>query len=192
MDRCLHVFDATGLIKQFLRELPDPLITMRLHDTFIKAYQENKDEKRRLEHILMLCILLPWEHLSTLRYTMRFLAKVAKHSEFNKMSAGNIAVCLTPNLMYTHSKNDKLNVTESKLLEIQTSIVELLIENGRYVGMVTPSLEERSSMMKGCFGCSEDELDVADDPKSKKKKRRSGSLQGKSWKRCGIIFMDKI
>ncbi len=32
-----HPLDVASLIKQFFRELPDPLLTARLHDTFLKV-----------------------------------------------------------------------------------------------------------------------------------------------------------
>ena len=32
-----HPYDVASLIKQFFRELPDPLLTAKLHDTFLKV-----------------------------------------------------------------------------------------------------------------------------------------------------------
>ncbi|XP_013409939.2 rho GTPase-activating protein 11B-like [Lingula anatina] len=175
-----NVFDVTSLIKQFFRELPDSLLTTRLHDVFIKCHQLQESDSR-LKHIQLMCLLLPLENLSTLKFTMQCCAEIASHSENNKMNMSNLAVVLTPNLIHTNSKSEKMTQVEGQLLAAQTSIIELLIEHSADIGMVDESLQERSHMMSTCFA-SEDELDrscdESEEPKSKKKKRRSGSLQG--------------
>ena len=102
------------------------------------------------------------------------------------MDVPNLAVCLAPNLLHTNSRNDKMNSNESKLLQIQTSIVQYLITNAESIGMVSDSLYERTTLMLSCFA-SEDELEKSDAgmcneshtyKKKKSKKKRSGSFQG--------------
>ena len=46
----------------------------------------------------------------------------------------NLAVCLAPNILHANSKSDKMNTSESKLLQIQTSIVQLLINSADRIG----------------------------------------------------------
>ncbi|XP_046564919.1 rho GTPase-activating protein 11A-like [Haliotis rubra] len=180
------IYDLTTLIKQFFRELPEPLFTSLYHDTFIKCYQLD-DTKAASEAIHALCLLLPAEHLSTLRFIMQLLSFIASHSDDNKMDAANLAVVLAPNIMHVNSKSEKMNSTEEKLLQIQTAIVELLIKEAEKVGMVSSSLYQRTTLMTECFGvATDDELDASDDNtledskdmKKKKKRKRSGSLQG--------------
>ena len=171
--------DVAGLIKQFFRELPDPLLTHKLHDTFLKCYNMETDALR-VQSTLLLCLILPWHHLSTLRFMVQFLSKVASHCENNKMDVQNLAVCLAPNLLHTTAKCEKI-VSESRLLQMQTNVVQLLICHSEDIGMISGSLYDRSSLLS-CFPASEDELeksiDGLDDSKPKKKKKRSGSLQG--------------
>ncbi|XP_046351286.2 uncharacterized protein LOC124131838 [Haliotis rufescens] len=180
------IYDLTTLIKQFFRELPEPLFTSLYHDTFIKCYQLD-NTKSVTEAIHALCLLLPAEHLSTLRFIMQLLNFIASHSDDNKMDAANLAVVLAPNIMHVNSKSEKMNSTEEKLLQIQTAIVELLIKDAEKVGMVSSSLYQRTTLMTECFGVqTDDELDASDDNtledskdmKKKKKRKRSGSLQG--------------
>jgi hypothetical protein len=178
--------DVAGLIKQFFRELPDPLFTSRLHDTFLKCYSLDSDDAR-VTAILLLCHQLPWRHLSTLRYMTLFLQKVAHNCDLNKMDIANLAVCVTPNFMHSNNtnKSDKMNMTESKWLQIQTSIVQMLILYAGDIGMVPDSLYERSVLMSTCFP-TDDELEkseavheeVSNKTNNKKKKKRSASLQG--------------
>ena len=55
-----------------------------------------------MEATLLLCLLLPMEHLSTLRFTMGLLSRLAAHSTHNKMDVGNLAVVLAPNIMHVN------------------------------------------------------------------------------------------
>lgn len=96
------------------------------------------------------------------------------------MDVANLAVCLAPNILHNNAKSDKMNSTESKLLQTQKSIVQLLMTHSDHIGMVSNSLFERTALMTQCFQ-SEDELERSGETEEtgkKKKKRRSGSLQG--------------
>ncbi|ESO84455.1 hypothetical protein LOTGIDRAFT_236248 [Lottia gigantea] len=179
-----NVNDVTGLIKQFYRELPEPLFTSVYHDTFIRCYQLGSLPVAT-HAILLLCLLLPSEYLSALRYTMKLLAFIALHSDTNKMDVGNLAVVLAPNIMHVNSKSEKMNSTEEKLIQIQTAVVELLIKNADCVGLVSDDLYERTCKMVEIYG--EEDLDASDDntledskdcKKKEKKRKRSGSFQG--------------
>lgn len=96
--------------------------------------------------------------------------------------------CITlDNVLYFifTSRSQKMNSTEEKLLQLQTSIVELLITNAPRIGVVSEDLFQRTALMNECFG-TEDELEASDDNtledskevKKKKHRKRSGSLQG--------------
>ena len=76
--------DLAALVKQFFRELPDPLLTSRHHDTFLLAYGL-EDEGVRESAILLICLLLPTHHLSALRFFMMFLRRISAKAVENKM-----------------------------------------------------------------------------------------------------------
>ena len=84
--------------------------------------------------------------------------------------------------------------------QVQRSIIEVLIENAQSIGMVSESLYHRVQMLSSCFPASEDELDRSceqlddtDNSKAgKKKKRRSGSLQGGRLTHWILGDMDRI
>ena len=184
-------FDLAALIKQFFRELPDPLLTTKLHDTFLKC-QQLQEERDRVQAMLLVCHLLPLHHLTTLRYTMLFLRRVAECSDSNKMDVPNLAVCMAPNLMYVMpSKSDKVTSKEDliQLQNLQTTVIQYLIANAENIGMVSADLHKRTTAMGECF--SEDELLEKSDANinestsksTKKKKKRSGSFQGEPRKK---------
>ncbi|XP_076464464.1 uncharacterized protein LOC143296429 [Babylonia areolata] len=180
-----NIHDVTGLVKQFFRELPEPLFTCVFHDTFVRCY--HLDPSKQVEAMLLLCLMLPMEHLSTLRFTMKLLSRLAAHCSQNKMDVGNLAVVLAPNIMHVNSRSQKMNATEEKLLQIQTAIVGMLIRKAESIGVVSDGLHQRTVLMTECFG-TEDELDASDDNTledskdtrevRKKARKRSNSLQG--------------
>lgn len=182
-----NIHDVTSLIKQFFRELPEPLIIPIYHDAFIKSFQlpAEKDPK---EALLRLCLLLPLENLGTLRYTMHLLQRVSQRSEKNKMTCNNLALVIAPNLMGGGAgpkNNQKMTGAEEKVLHIQTCIVEFLIKHWEHVAVVPAPLRHQLNMMSECFA-TDDDLDMSDDNTldegketvRKKKRRRSGSLTG--------------
>ncbi|XP_052769615.1 uncharacterized protein LOC128209571 isoform X2 [Mya arenaria] len=179
-----NVYDVTALVKQFFRELPEPLFTSVYHDTFVRCYQlENSEEATRA--VLLACLLLPSEHATTLQYIMKLLAKIATHSEKNKMDSTNLAVVLAPNLMHMNSKSETMKSSEEKLLQVQTAIVELLIKQANLVCLVEDEMIEKTAFMSEVFS-TDDELDASEDNlddtketrKKDKKRKRSGSFQG--------------
>ena len=180
-----NIVDVTVLIKQFFKCLPEPLFTSTYHDAFVRCIQL-PDKKEAKHSVLLLCLLLPGEHLSTIKYMMNLLKNIAKNSDKNKMDATNLSVVLAPNFLYLNSKSEKMNSVEEKLLQFQTLVVEVLIRNAEDIGFVSDSLYERTLLMTECFG-TDDELDASsealeesrDCKKKEKKRKRSGSFTGK-------------
>ena len=111
-----HPFDVIGLIKQFFREMPNPLLTSQLHDTFVRCLSVESEQVRHMTALLT-CLLLPTPQLATLRYLMHHLQCVASNSTHNKIDIGNLAVCLAPNLLYGVTRtNGKVNSNEQRKL----------------------------------------------------------------------------
>ncbi|XP_064622243.1 rho GTPase-activating protein 11A-like [Lineus longissimus] len=178
--KILSIDDVANLIKQFLRELPEPLIVTEFQELFTKC-QEQEDESKQIEGMMMLCSLLPCAHLGTLKFIVSLLARVVRNSTKNKMDTSNLAMVMTPNFMVTSSgkvKNEKANVGEEKNLMVQTAVVELLIRNADRIGVIPEYLEERVELLESLPMSDDEHFDQTDGLKPRKKKRRSGSLQG--------------
>jgi len=171
------VLDFAGLLKQFLRELPEPLLTSQLQDAFLGCYDLVPPSKR-ISAVLLLCHLLPRHNLSALRYICTFLRRVVDRSFHNKMDAANIAICLAPNIFHTSSTSAVIGSDATKsMLTGQAGIVQLLIDHADEIGVVSSDLHERVTMMTECFSDS-----VLDDCELEttecREKKRSGSFQG--------------
>jgi len=168
------VLDFAGLLKQFLRELPEPLLTTHLQDVFVSCYDLSPLSKRAAA-VLLLCHLLPRHNLSTLRYICTFLRRVVERSAHNKMDAANVAICLAPNIF--HASSVTMSTVTKSLLSHQAGVVEVLIDHAYEIGVVTDDLHERVAMMSDCF--SDSVLDDGElDSTECRDKKRTGSLQG--------------
>jgi len=175
------VFDFAGLLKQFLRELPEPLLTGHLQDAFLNCYDIAPPPKRAAA-VLLLCHLLPKHSLSTLRYICAFLRRVVSRSVHNKMDAANVAICLAPNIFHASSAS-AVTVSDAtkSMLTAQTGVVELLIDHADEIGDVSTDLHERAAMMSECFSDSMLDDGELDSTECRSEKKRSGSFQGEQY-----------
>ncbi|KAL7930405.1 hypothetical protein V8C35DRAFT_163111 [Trichoderma chlorosporum] len=94
------VNSVTGLLKQFFRDLPDPLFTTEHHSSFINA-AKHEDEVVRRDSLHAIINSLPDPNYATLRALMLHLHRVIDNSHVNRMNSHNLAVILGPTLMGT-------------------------------------------------------------------------------------------
>ncbi|KAL6713559.1 Rho GTPase-activating protein [Lecanora helva] len=91
---------VAGLLKQFFRELPDPLLTGEHYQDFIDAARIDDDITRR-DSMHATINSLPDPNYATLRALTLHLNRVQDHSAVNRMNAGNLAIIFGPTLMGT-------------------------------------------------------------------------------------------
>jgi len=92
------IASVTTLLKHFLRDLPDPLLTAAQYPAFIQAARLEDDIVRR-DSIHALVNALPDPNYATLRVLALHLHRVAQHSARNKMTNSNLAIVFAPTLM---------------------------------------------------------------------------------------------
>jgi Rho GTPase-activating protein RGD1 len=92
------IASVTTLLKHFLRDLPDPLLTANQYSDFIKA-SKFEDNIVRRDQIHEQVNNLPDPNYATLRVLAIHLHRVAQHSERNKMTHNNLAIVFAPTLM---------------------------------------------------------------------------------------------
>ena len=144
------VLDVAALLKQFLRELPQPVVPRIYHSLLASAFSSGE----RLQNMTLCLLLLPQDHLASLSFLMRHLSKVAQSSNVNKMTATNLAIVLSPNLLpvqdslslpsHAQTKVDKKTVDlNNKKLKLHTDILEWMIIHSDSVGYVDAVIMER-------------------------------------------------
>ncbi|KAL8605725.1 hypothetical protein ACOMHN_041132 [Nucella lapillus] len=115
---------VTSAIKNYLRSLPEPLMTYKLHDQFIKAAKQESKTLRKLD-VLKYCHMLPKANFNMLEMLIGHLKRVSDKWEENKMTVANLGVCFGPSLMRPEEE------TVAAIMDIKfcNIIIELLINN---------------------------------------------------------------
>lgn len=95
-------FDVADMVKQYFRDLPEPIFTSKLCESFLHIYQYvPKDQQLFAAQAAIL--LLPDENREALKMLLYFLRDVVASSSENQMTQTNIAVCLAPSLFHLNS-----------------------------------------------------------------------------------------
>ncbi|KAL4670647.1 hypothetical protein H8957_010396 [Semnopithecus entellus] len=94
--------DAASLLKLFIRELPQPLLSVEYLKAF-QAVQNLPTKKQQLQALNLLVILLPDANRDTLKALLEFLQRVIDNKEKNKMTVMNVAMVIAPNLFMCHA-----------------------------------------------------------------------------------------
>ncbi|CAL8303707.1 unnamed protein product [Merluccius merluccius] len=134
-----------GALKSYLRELPEPLMTTELYDEWIQA-SNIQDMDKRLQGLLGACEKLPTDNLNNFRYLIKFLSKLTEYQDANKMTPGNMAIVLGPNLLWTH--------TDANITEMMTTV------SLQIVGIIEPIIQHADWFfpgdiefnLTGCYG----------------------------------------
>ncbi|KAH8674624.1 hypothetical protein BGZ60DRAFT_275519 [Tricladium varicosporioides] len=121
-----NVVQVAALLKKYLRELPDPLLTFKLHRLFI-ASQKIADENKRRRILHLTCCLLPKAHRDCLEILCSFFNWVASFHQVDeesgsKMDTHNLATVIAPNILFTNAKTP----VDDNFLAIE--VVHTLIE----------------------------------------------------------------
>uniref|UniRef100_A0A8D3CCK5 Rho-GAP domain-containing protein n=1 Tax=Scophthalmus maximus TaxID=52904 RepID=A0A8D3CCK5_SCOMX len=140
--------DVAGLVKQFFRELPEPLLPTELQEAFLKAQQLSAAEDRTSATTLLSCVL-PDRNLGVLRHFFDFLHNVSQRSAENKMDSSNLSVILAPNLLHS-GDTEKMNANTEKRLKLQAAVVQCFIENATSFGVLPQFLQAKVPAMMGC------------------------------------------
>ncbi|XP_077482135.1 rho GTPase-activating protein 44 isoform X7 [Stigmatopora argus] len=116
-----------GALKSYLRELPEPLMTFELYNDWIQA-SIIPDQDKRLQALRGACDKLPPANNNNFRYLIKFLSKLTEYQDVNKMTPGNIAIVLGPNLLWTHSDGNITEMMTTVSLQI-VGIIEPVIQH---------------------------------------------------------------
>ncbi|XP_077483243.1 ral interacting protein isoform X1 [Amblyomma americanum] len=92
---------VASLLKQFLRELPDPVLTSELGPKFEEA-AAIKDETRRVETIQKLIEQLPTPNRLLLSWVFVHMTNVIRMEKHNKMNLQNVSIVLSPSMQISH------------------------------------------------------------------------------------------
>ncbi|XP_027250657.1 unconventional myosin-IXb isoform X5 [Cricetulus griseus] len=115
----------TGVLKQWLRELPEPLMTFAQYGDFLRAV-ELPEKQEQLVAIYAVLDHLPEANHTSLERLIFHLVKVALLEDVNRMSPGALAIIFAPCLLRCPDNSDPLTSMKD-VLKI-TTCVEMLIK----------------------------------------------------------------
>ncbi|XP_013128807.1 unconventional myosin-IXb isoform X3 [Oreochromis niloticus] len=118
------IHTISGLIKRWLRELPDPLMTFSLYHDFLHAV-ELPEEEEKIKAVYQKIEELPPANFSTLERLIFHLVRVAKEEEHNKMSPSALAIVFAPCILRSPDSDDPLLCMKD--VSRTTLCVEILI-----------------------------------------------------------------
>uniref|UniRef100_A0A8D0EIK7 Rho GTPase-activating protein 10 n=1 Tax=Strix occidentalis caurina TaxID=311401 RepID=A0A8D0EIK7_STROC len=138
-----EVKTITSAMKQYLRSLPEPLMTYELHGEFIIPAKSGSPESR-VNAVHFLVHKLPEKNKEMLEILVKHLANVSKHAKRNLMTVANLGVVFGPTLMRPQEET----VAAIMDLKFQNIVVEILIENHEKIFKTLPdaTLPEPISM----------------------------------------------
>ncbi|NWJ07091.1 RHGBA protein, partial [Crypturellus undulatus] len=137
--------DVAGLLKQFFRELPEPILPPHLQEGLFKAQQLGNE--RKTATLLLLCLMAD-RTIEALRYFFNFLKTVSLRSHENRMDSSNLAVIFAPNLLHS-SENEKMTANTEKKIRLQAAVVQTLIDHASEIGQVPEFISEKIPAMLG-------------------------------------------
>ncbi|XP_054629137.1 rho GTPase-activating protein 6-like isoform X3 [Dunckerocampus dactyliophorus] len=159
LDEEHSVHDVAALLKEFLRDMPDPLLTKELYTAFINTTLLDPDEQQIVTQLLV--YLLPACNSDTLHRLLEFLSTVADHAHDrqgkdgqeitgNKMTSLNLATIFGPNLLHKLKSSDKeFSVQSFARAEESTAVIAALqrmIASYQTLFMVPPDLQNEVLM----------------------------------------------
>jgi hypothetical protein len=123
------VVQIAALLKRYLRELPDPLMTHKLYKLWLVA-SKIPDDERRQYCLHLVCCLLPKSHRDCLEILFCFLKWAGSFHQVDeevgsKMDIKNLATVIAPNVLLDKNKTSALDSDPMYAIEA----VEVLINN---------------------------------------------------------------
>ncbi|KAG1941435.1 unconventional myosin-IXa [Pimephales promelas] len=113
-----------SVFKQWLRDLPNPLMTFELYEEFLRA-MGLQDKKEVIRGVYSIIDQLSRTHLNTLERLIFHLVRIALQEETNRMSANALAIVFAPCILRCPDTIDPLRSVQD--IGKTTACVELII-----------------------------------------------------------------
>ncbi|XP_043261906.1 uncharacterized protein LOC122402841 [Colletes gigas] len=149
-DQCPH--DVAALLKEYFRDLPDPLLCRDLYQAFVHT-QKIRNRRLQQEALQHLIQLLPTPNRETLWALLSFLSVVAANSDDrktdtgewipgNKMDTTNLATVFAPNILHCVKPGQRSEVSAERAEERidVINVVRALLEHATTLFTVPAAL----------------------------------------------------
>lgn len=154
-----NVHDVAAILKKYLREIPEPLLTNDLYPYFLQLFDVSNDENIRLKYIQCLVCLLPPSHLVAMEFIFELLVEIARNAERTQMTASNLARVLAPTILRHGSReagssgslSASQEVAGAGLPELETAaeVIEYMLQTYPRWGRITSPRARPFMMLYG-------------------------------------------
>uniref|UniRef100_A0A0X3Q9S6 Rho GTPase-activating protein 24 n=1 Tax=Schistocephalus solidus TaxID=70667 RepID=A0A0X3Q9S6_SCHSO len=108
---------AAGLLKLYLRELPEPVIPFQFYDR-LKATGYRIDDGQDLQPVISILETLPAPNYTLLQFLCQFLFEISEHSSENRMTVENLASVFAPNILRQAEEDPDIEMAASPILSV--------------------------------------------------------------------------
>ncbi|CDH57283.1 hypothetical protein RO3G_08289 [Lichtheimia corymbifera JMRC:FSU:9682] len=159
------IHTITGVVKKYLRALPEPVIPRHLHSRFLQtASSLNDNNTADLEDLAHLILELPRLHRHLLCYILILAGTIQQHADVNMMCADALAVVLAP----VSTGLEQLlqhNVTKKKRqLLRREEMTDLVQTNAQWTMVWTAMIENYETLLDRCMPKMDENDQKDDDP----------------------------
>ncbi|XP_022204514.2 rho GTPase-activating protein 19 [Nilaparvata lugens] len=135
------VHDCASVLKTFLAELSEPLLTEAYYPAYCQIAElclsESTSESRLQCALQLLLLLLPSENWTVLKNVLNMLQLISTYEAHNKMNADNLATLFTPHLLCPRKLTPEAFHSSSQML---SHVVSFMIRSGSELFQVPPRL----------------------------------------------------
>jgi len=104
----IDIHAVTGLLKLYLRELPEALFTNALYKKFFDAFGILNNEEKSSK-LIELFLQLPLVNQNTINFIIEHLTNVNNYENYNKMSLNNLATVFGPTMIFPNNNSSNLS-----------------------------------------------------------------------------------
>lgn len=154
-DESRFTFDASddeatvvaGVLKLYLRQLPEPVLPMPWEDRVKYTHERQEQIQTGFASLKGRIRRLPGINQATLRAIIEHLAKIASHSDQNKMNASNLSIIFGP-LLLSQADHDATSIAaameEDRVTEDLILYADTIFDLSRAGAPILPTLPPRS------------------------------------------------
>ena len=117
---------AAGVIKCYLRELPDPLFMSEFLSEWV-SIEQLEDDNHRLREIKSIIRNMPDENQENIAFLFQYLQKLTLNCDANKMTQDNVNIVFTPNLLWSR-EDDRVRGLTRTVKTMLTHVQEIFPE----------------------------------------------------------------
>ncbi|XP_049791819.1 active breakpoint cluster region-related protein [Schistocerca nitens] len=123
----VDIHSVTGILKLYLRELPEALFTDELYPKFLEAFNTGTNDEAKQRALRQCFTLLPQQNQEIIHFLLAHLMKINQHESQNKMSLHNLATVFGPTLLRPGSAKSESSKQRDQLA---ASTVDVMAQAG--------------------------------------------------------------